>query len=63
MTLVEQLKLQNISNRVLAGEAISPKEKQWCLDLAAREQTPIKSVLMQQAKKEGFYVQDINVIA
>ena len=63
MTLAEQLKLQNISNRVLAREGISHEEKQWCLDLAAREHTPIKSVLMQQAKKEGFCVEFVTVIA
>lgn len=63
MTLVEQLKLQNISTRVLAREEISREDKQWCLDLAAREQTPIKSVLMQRAREEGFFVQGVKTIA
>ena len=52
----EHVKIADIKRRVTTA---TPEEKQWILNLVARERTPIRKVVMVRAKNEGFNVEGI----
>jgi hypothetical protein len=59
ITREEHLKLDDIKSRTLRKRHVTSAEKQWVLDLVAREQEPIRADVKQRAANSGFNVEGI----
>ena len=59
ITAEEGIRIKKLKVQVRAGLGASAEEKQWILDIVAREQAPIRTVVMVRAQNEGFNVKGI----
>ena len=50
----ELVLMKDIKKRALAKQPVADWEKQFMLDLAVREQAPVRAVVAQRAKNSGF---------
>ena len=59
LTAAETARMKRIKQAALRGDAklVSREDKQWCLDIAAREKIAQSPVTLARAAMEGFNVQ------
>jgi len=50
----EKIRINKLKVQVRAGLGASDEEKQWILNIIAREHAPVREVVMVRAKNEGF---------
>ena len=60
-TVDENLKIKDIKNRALNGEAVTKEDRQWVLDMFRREGIPLLKDAYDGAKEMGFDVEGITV--